>query len=600
MEAIIGGITELWVDIRIFYFWKYFVDNWILWQNIENVSNILEEEVDEEQLVYIKKICEEYGLPESIIRKIFFEKDLSNSNNEYMWWNIDIETEKSLNMINIEQVNKSNILDFNPHLETMNMTDWIKLLWEIKYKQVFKEIFVPIVKKFLQNSDWYIFEWYDIHMFDASKLLWQKLPQRIVVPQHIVEWKLPKHFQEKQIINIWKLFKHVLPDMNLKLSPYKPYKRNYINTFKWGELEYMCLTRANCWFENENITIIKDKKTAERRLYIALWADINQDQFLFLTTQVGYFIKNNKFLDTAQLYAQIYHQYNLLQLENIEVFDACIFEKQYKSIVKNVIWPLSLEYIQKYWKVWKTRNSLLVWVYGTSKSQFLFNLIKHREFKINWKILHLNANVISLDIINFGRLVKNDIAIKKRISDIYNKTKLPIIVLIEDIDTLTVDDVFEQAITTLMDWLWSVPITIITAVNYPDKIPNRVIRPNRLENIVKFDIPMDKKIIKYVLNIHLKRNWIEKIITKNIIGKLLPYMEYWTPSHIQSFVKNIKDYIEFENMLWNQIKIDFDVIKSIIENMLIPVWDIKELQKEIDKWYEKVSNWDKSKIWFGK
>jgi hypothetical protein len=51
--------------------------------------------------------------------------------------------------------------------------------------------------------------------------------------------------------------------------------------------------------------------------------------------------------------------------------------------------------------------------------------------------LHLNANTININIFELIELIQKDISVfKKRLSDIHDNTKLPIILVIEDIETI--------------------------------------------------------------------------------------------------------------------------------------------------------------------
>gem|GEM_PF-2314245 len=172
--------------------------------------------------------------------------------------------------------------------------------------------------------------------------------------------------------------------------------------------------------------------------------------FIYFNTQISYFLKNKTFIDEAQLYADMYHRYNLMKLEDTEIFDISMME-QYKDIVKDIIWPLSLEYTRKHGKNGKPKNSLLVGVYGTSKSQTMLSLMKYKEFEYNDRKFTLNANVIAFSTMDFVRLLKDDVSIKKRLADIYQNTQIPIVLLLEDIDTTTEDVMIEQAMTILMD-----------------------------------------------------------------------------------------------------------------------------------------------------
>ncbi len=97
-------------------------------------------------------------------------------------------------------------------------------------------------------------------------------------------------------------------------------------------------------------------------------------------------------------------------------------------------------------------------MYGTGKSQFLTHIIGEREYVLpNGKQIHLEANVINIGLMEFADLlVKSISGFRKRLSDIHENTGLPIILIIEDIDTIIKErgsesDPVSQALTTLFE-----------------------------------------------------------------------------------------------------------------------------------------------------
>jgi Cdc6-like AAA superfamily ATPase len=106
----------------------------------------------------------------------------------------------------------------------------------------------------------------------------------------------------------------------------------------------------------------------------------------------------------------------------------------------------------------KPHNALLYGLYGTGKSQLLMHLLSTREFTLpNGKNIHLNANVININVSEFAELiVKSASGFRKRLSDLHENTGLPIILVIEDLDTLIQEDGIKsdpisQALTTCFE-----------------------------------------------------------------------------------------------------------------------------------------------------
>ena len=144
-----------------------------------------------------------------------------------------------------------------------------------------------------------------------------------------------------------------------------------------------------------------------------------------------------------------------------------------------LIIPLSKEWLE----LWlKADNLLLAWPYGTSKSQFLMHLLLNKKWEFNNKEFLLNASVIPIWLQEFKALLMEGVGwIKTRIDQIYQRTHAPIILIVEDLDTLVnekkhdINDEIAQSMTIFFEWLGSLPVTVVTTSNDPTKFSERLI-----------------------------------------------------------------------------------------------------------------------------
>jgi hypothetical protein len=501
----------------------------------------------------------------------------------------------------------------NPNwfLYDIGVTDWFKVFWEDKTRYLFWKYFWKIIEDInsWHDLDSKLPEFYNIFSFrlkkEAADLKWKSDSDSLTdIHQHIIEWDIPKDWDEAWLEEIWNFMKDLITDINLNSFPYKEFKHP-VKTIEWRTVFRWYFSWVKD-FENPHIILLKWRDENVRKLRFA--CDYGQDMFIYFILQISHYLKHKKFINKKQLYTLIYRNYNLLTVENQKVYDIKMFEEQYENLIENVIWPLSNEYIAEHWAPWVARNTLLVGLYGTWKSQILFNLLKNKTFK-HWDMeLHLNANTININIFELIELIQKDISVfKKRLSDIHDNTKLPIILVIEDIETIVNEQGVEsdwvtQALTTFFEWLWSMPITMVASTNYPERLPNRLIRPKRLENIIKFDIPLPLNVIDSTLRVHIESNlkeifetsWID---TEVFISKYIPLLNNFTTSHIADFISKIKDKYRFMVKKNKDSKLTDEIMKTIFDDMLVPKKDIEARQSGINAWYKWIKSWGWP-LWF--
>lgn len=126
--------------------------------------------------------------------------------------------------------------------------------------------------------------------------------------------------------------------------------------------------------------------------------------------------------------------------------------------------------------------------------------------------IHLDANVLHIGVMEFSDLLlKSTSAFRRRLSDIHENTRRPIILIIEDIDTIVKEqgsdsDPVSQAMTTIFEGIGSLPVTVVASTNNPEILPQRHLRPNRLDTMIAFSYPLKQEEIRSVLEVHWSRH----------------------------------------------------------------------------------------------
>lgn len=422
-------------------------------------------------------------------------------------------------------------------------------------------------------------------------------PELIDAAHHVFEWVVPSDFDFAKLKELAATLRGAIPEL-LTVSQRPKEFRHPVKTVS-GRQSYVGYFTDAKDFENTNLLLLKpNEKGGETRVRIS--TDAPQDQFLYLLAQTSRFIGHGDFIDPKQLWTLIYRAYNRLATENVSIFDITVFEEQYRELIRNVVWPLSREYFEEHGKLGRAHHTAFVGLYGTGKSQFFLNLLAKKEFEFGGKTLHLNANVVNIGLTDFvDILTKNTSDYKKRLSDIHENTKLPIVIIIEDIDTLINEeggksDIVTQMMTNFLEGVGSMPVTVITSSNYPERFSDRLIRPNRFDRIVPFNIPLPEKAVRQAFANHVSRNGLDKIFAdagidaQAVADEFIPRMRDFTTSHVGSFLEAIRHDYEFEKKFDPEYRPTMESLNAIFGSILVSVDDIQMRQKTIKAWYDKL------------
>ncbi len=570
----------------------------LFWEWIEQaisviVHNIATEMSSEEQhtiLDILKISWINARLIDTIEKEIWiyeWEHLLSTQNEEVLEWR------QSPNLTVLKsQARKSNT-DLNPIILELNPSVWLKVFSENRFKEIYENVFYSISQKILQLTGWQEPSFNNFIKLEAKRLLWEssendwKIDNQHVY-QFLLEWELDKDFDEKDLAKIvWMMRERWVP-LNAawtRNNESLKYPRAKDSLLRYnGHLSETWSSRIH-----DHAIIIEDKEKSVRDLRIWL-SDFNQDTYIYILIQIGHYLEHWFFIDKNQLFANIYKSYNNVSYWTDELFDITIFKKQYDALVRKVIIPHSYEAVE----LWiKSDNVLMTWLYWTGKSQFLLHLLTQDTYLYEWKEFHLNANVISIDLMTFRSTVLDNIWwFRTRLDEIYQNTWLWIILIIEDLDTIINEkltwwnDIVAQAITLLFEWIWSIPLTVVTTANDPTKFSERLIRPGRLYEIIQFELPTLSE-RNLILEQHLKHKWI--VLTEAIKDKLSETVLFkkWTASHIRKFVEEISAYIKIQWYLWNRdIEVSDEEVIKIASSINISINDIDSTIKKIQEWVD--------------
>ncbi len=617
VDELFENLDSIWFDQTLIQVFNLFVREKDT-SDLATLQSIFETELDEAQKNIFTEILEAWRIPNSILNN--FERFLYESDENAVDFNVQNNgkyiQEKVDWLLLMQETDRKKVSDINPFMLDLDFDTGLKLFSFHRFREIYNNNFFKIANSLINSTDiwWENPVKVDIYKIDMKKLYSLSKSTRTVESkelqyayQFIMDWDISNAWlSEDDIFNIAKIVDTELDSFHLvkpRISnsyehPVKswPERFNYKGYFSKS---------GNKFLEWNIVSLEEDKIWKDKKKMIRLTlSDTNQDEYIYLITQISYYIKHKKFIDKHQLYFSIYDEYNKNTFEWDRLYDPHTFEEQYANILENLVIPLSVE-AKNLWL--KARSTSLVWIYWTGKSQHMLSLLKGKTFDYNWKNFNLNANVINIDLNFFKAILTTPIWwIKSRLDKIYENTGAPILLSIEDIDTLVnekkhdVNDEIAQAMTIFFEWVWSTPVYVISTANDPTKLSERLIRANRLENTVYYWFPNIKEKLKIFQDHISERNldfpteFMDWITDEK-------YFVSWTASNIWNFVSRLSDFMKIrKEIFWEEVKLDMEIINKIYMDSHVPVADMKETDAKIRKWIEnmKPSNLSSWVMWF--
>ena len=586
-----------WLDYDFALFLTTF---WIQNTDMETVVEQLEDIwISPDSIIAIADMHPILRIKSGMIRK---EMRYQIHDNNWVTWNyLLLWDEKEKND------DRNGFINPNWFLYDIDITLAVKLWWIEKTKYIFWRYFLWGSRdiKDQQAPDFYNLWSFRLKINEDTS--WDK-KKLIEIMQHVIEWELPTDFSQDDFNTLISWIKPVISDLK---SSWEPKRFEHpLQTTRWNKKYTWFFTWTN-WFENTHIIDVQpQEKWSKRKLRFA--GDVWQDTFLYISMQISYFLKTRALKTPQELWGEIYSLYNKLSMQGVELYPATTMQKQYDTTVKKLIWPLSKQHREKKWKVWKAHNLLLYGVYGTGKSQLLNHILWERKYILptNGEKIDFEAIVINVWITEFADLlVKSVSGFRKRLSDIHENTGIPIVIVIEDIDTIVKEDwlnsdPISQALTTLFEWVWSLPVTVVASTNNPEILPPRHLRPNRFDTPIGFNYPIDLSQIKEVFSTHWKIKWLDKILewvldVSDIDTIFFDWISHYTPSHISALCQSLYEELEFKDIhaLWKEWIIT--LLYKCMKETLVPVRDMQERENSMQKWRESLWG-DWQSIWFSR
>lgn len=525
------------------------------------------------------------------------------------------------NMVLSEKLSEDN-LGFSFFSRSFNIHD-SKEIGFSKLEQIYIKYLPEIINSILQRLDTQAWISHGLQEYDKNSLLsfsefkwlrkekndWFESREYSPTFQSSYSFELQEDLTKEQISYLQYLFMEEISKSSQQSKKNdEDFFDGYLNLWEWYEPEdctYRGFFKKNSGFEGDNIIYISDQKSWKKSLHINL-SNFSADKFAYITIQIAYLLQHGKFLNKEDLYTNLYHAYNEKFIEWSKIYPVECFHELYSDFIKKIIYPLSLQYLEQNGKTIKSSSTIFLWLHGTWKSQFIMNLLQNKVFNLWNNSFNLNATVIPINLLQLKEMLEDDFAeIKQRLIQVSENTKIPIVLVIEDIDTLMSDDpmnpgLFDQMLTNLFEGVWALPnITIIASSNYPEKISPRMIRQNRFENIMLFKSLTCNEEVVNMFKFHIKNMHLEDILWDELIQKYAERFIWTTPSHIANFISEISRENLFRKQIGNTDKISEKDISEIFNKLNMNFPELQRREEEIGNWLSEIRKKDgKPKIGF--
>lgn len=263
---------------------------------------------------------------------------------------------------------------------------------------------------------------------------------------------------------------------NPKLAP-------YLKAYSPGE-----------WFFDSNLSTPTRKKIKPRYLVEIREGRLYQTDLVELNTQTAHILGRGEPLDRADLKYEIYNRLNRLGIKKVTPEDIYGLDAQIATIRRVLISPLSNQELSRGLGI-SAESLLFIGVPGTGKT-LVAQLFLQEDCRIF--IVPVRAADLALELIS----PPEKQWIFPRLSEIKKQTGIPVIIQIDDIETIVAgnEDQSKTALINLLAGVRDSGFYIMASTNHPEKMPPALLQPQRLRPLY-FGLPTEEARYR-VLDIH--------------------------------------------------------------------------------------------------
>ena len=252
-----------------------------------------------------------------------------------------------------------------------------------------------------------------------------------------------------------------------------------------------------------------------------------QEDALYLIVQLAYLFAKLKRLDRRTLMAAIFKELNRVGTAPIVREKLYGMRETLDIIERTLLLPLEQPELAKKMSI-VPESILEIGVKGVGKT-FLAHYLMAGDYAAVFAAVDCSALLLNLE--------KDDASILERIDEISDESKLPVVLIIDDVDIILRKE--EKTVARVLNWMQNIRqrgFYIIATTNYPEVIDDRVLEPGRLSFIQHVDLP-DEENRRGVLERHMHGLPMDDRLREELLDTLAERTEGWTQRYLWELVQ---------------------------------------------------------------
>lgn len=259
--------------------------------------------------------------------------------------------------------------------------------------------------------------------------------------------------------------------------------------------------------------------------------DLAQANLLSLIVQLSYFLEYGGFIDFRTLAIAVFRALNLVGAEKASRARLFGLGEVLDTIERVLLLPLQQPHLAKFYG-FPAESILMVGAPGVGKTTVAKFLMGQ---KYNAIFAAVNTDKLLLDL-----SAPEGSGILLEIDKIGAATKLPVVLLIDDIDSLLGSGdksaTLVSKVLNLLQGIREKGFYVIASTNHPEKIDARLLEPGRLSKIVYVSLPSYEDRLGILRLITEGKPFVDEDDRNRIIAAMAKETEGWTGRYLEELV----------------------------------------------------------------
>jgi len=211
-----------------------------------------------------------------------------------------------------------------------------------------------------------------------------------------------------------------------------------------------------------------------------------QDSFLMLVVQISYLLRHNAIIESAPLWVAIYRELNKVGTKALPRDSLWGTESTLTTLERVMLLPYQRPEIAERMRI-VGESVLLVGVPGVGKTLLEHYLMSSSEYNVIFAAVDNDALSVDLAKARDG----SPSPLLMRVDRIRQRTTLPVILIIDDIDAILQKGDVVSKFLNMMQGIRQKGFLVVASTNHPEKIDPRLLEPGRLSKIVHVSLPSE-------------------------------------------------------------------------------------------------------------